>query len=1146
MASPWMVDLLGADAELAVEVAWGADLAADPDTWSWTAITGDVRDDPGIASRKGRADEASSTQPAACTLTLDNRSGDYSMGPESANYPNVRRSTPLRVTVDPDGDGHATVFEGRVVTWQPEWPDRAAPVVHVEAAGTLRRLGQGDSPVQSTLRRSTPEDPDVLAYWPCEDGKDASSLAAVVGDSALIWMLDPPNLAANTSFLASDALPVLRGSWLVAPIPFHAATGELQVRFLCEFPADGDTNLGGVVSIHFADGTIGEIEVQYTSASDGQLNVKAYGPTGSLLDQTGAVAFNVNLEPHTRRWQLELSQDGADVDVALWTLGANQDTSGGGYSDTFTGQTLGRAYQIGFNDAPTALLQDVAIGHVAVSTAIDGVFSDFGAFTAWRGELADDRLIRLAEENNETVEIVGQSTVTLGPQTPDTVLGLLRDAELADGGTLIDGHGPGLTYITRTERENAVPVLEVDATSGAIKPPFDVIDDDQRTRNRAVVTRRQAGSFTVTDTDGPLGTDTIGVYDTSATVNLEQDPDTVGFASWLVHLGTFEGYRHPTVTFQLAANPELARDLLAVTVGSRIDLTNLNDALTAYPDPFGPTSLLVEGISHRLNARSWIVTLSCSPWDPWRVAQLTATSTAIHNLSAATASGSSASSGPSDAMVLGSLAGTDGQAAPGDVLFAWVTVRNSGTGTVDTPDGWTELLAFGNVALIARVYRQGDFGPDVTASNGAVNATMIGHMFIARNVSRDLANVVAASATQLNGSAQDIAYPGLTVPEDDCLILVLGWKQDDWTSVAAIGGMTELFDASSFLGDDAGIVADYVVQTTASNISSGTLTVTGGSSAISRAVVVALRPDPFEERLTRLDTPGSTLTSSIAAGATSMQVTTTDAGTISFVAAGTLATGNNASVSPGTPAGTAAGDLLLTIASIRNSGTGTVNTPAGWNALLTFGNVSVFGKYVDGAAAPTISFSGGAANATTMARTFAFRGAHPDIASVLLASATQLNGSAQDIAYPARTVTQDACALVAIGWKQDDWTSVAQLSGFTEIADDATTTGDDAGMVVDYQVQTTATNLSSGSFTVTGGASAISRAIVLVLRPAPGFPWTTSSSDYPIDLDVGGVKITATACSDSVSPQTMTIEAAPLAVDAGATVQLWRPPVLAR
>lgn len=213
-----------------------------------------------------------------------------------------------------------------------------------------------------------------------------------------------------------------------------------------------------------------------------------------------------------------------------------------------------------------------------------------------------------------------------------------------------------------------------------------------------------------------------------------------------------------------------------------------------------------------------------------------------------------------------------------------------------------------------------------------------------------------------------------------------------------------------------------------------------------------------------------------------------------FIGAGVAATGNNASVAPAVPSGEA-GDTLIGFATIRNSGTGTVDTPSGWETLLDFGNTRLFGKVATAAAesAPTVTFTGGVANADTIAQVARFR----NLPLRAYATATLLNASAQNISYPALTVAHDDSVVLLAGWKQDDWTSVAGATG-TEIGEPDTTTGDDAGQVWNYVIQTTASSIAASSFTVTGGVAAISRGLVLALGPA-GHTATNSSHVLPAD-----------------------------------------------
>jgi hypothetical protein len=229
-------------------------------------------------------------------------------------------------------------------------------------------------------------------------------------------------------------------------------------------------------------------------------------------------------------------------------------------------------------------------------------------------------------------------------------------------------------------------------------------------------------------------------------------------------------------------------------------------------------------------------------------------------------------------------------------------------------------------------------------------------------------------------------------------------------------------------------------------------------------------------------TPTVAVSPQVALGVIRLTITNPTAGLSTFVNVGAAASGDNVSVQPALPASLQADDTMVCLASIRNSGTGTVNTPSGWVQVVAFGNMALLARrYVVGDTAPTITFSGGAAGADTIAQIAAFRGMSESMSGV----ATVLNGSAQNIAYPSLSIAADKQVVLVLGWKQDDWTSVAQLGGMTEIGEGTSTAGSDAGQVWDYVIQTTAANITGSSFTVTGGISAISRGITVALDTKP-------------------------------------------------------------
>lgn len=197
-----------------------------------------------------------------------------------------------------------------------------------------------------------------------------------------------------------------------------------------------------------------------------------------------------------------------------------------------------------------------------------------------------------------------------------------------------------------------------------------------------------------------------------------------------------------------------------------------------------------------------------------------------------------------------------------------------------------------------------------------------------------------------------------------------------------------------------------------------------------------------------------------------------------FVAAGVAAVGNNASVVPAHPAGLVVGDLKLIWASIRNSGAGTVNTPTGWTKLVDAGNAALFGKiHAVSDTAPTVAFTGGVLNATTLAQMASFH----NVKLTPTGFAQTLNGSTQNITVPSQAITVPGMILF-LGWKQDDWTSLTTPAFGVKVGDNASLTGDDASMTwIFFGTAGPPTTPVWGGvdLTVVGGVAAISRGVTV-------------------------------------------------------------------
>jgi len=237
----------------------------------------------------------------------------------------------------------------------------------------------------------------------------------------------------------------------------------------------------------------------------------------------------------------------------------------------------------------------------------------------------------------------------------------------------------------------------------------------------------------------------------------------------------------------------------------------------------------------------------------------------------------------------------------------------------------------------------------------------------------------------------------------------------------------------------------------------------------------------------------------VRAGAELVNVSAISTTAATFVAAGAVSHADNAVVTPALFTGHAANDLILLVGRVRSTSAATLAAPVGYTRIKIRGlaaasKMQVWAKVHTGSESnPTVTPTGGAAGDTVSGYTLGLRNmpiTQADLNDLVVHADSLTNASAQNIAYPTgRPQPYPGCVVLVLGGKDDDWTSVAQLTGFTEAVDASTTTGNDQGMVADYVIQTTAAMTDPGSFVVTGGGAAVSHGIVLVL--AGGFQTMT-------------------------------------------------------
>lgn len=207
---------------------------------------------------------------------------------------------------------------------------------------------------------------------------------------------------------------------------------------------------------------------------------------------------------------------------------------------------------------------------------------------------------------------------------------------------------------------------------------------------------------------------------------------------------------------------------------------------------------------------------------------------------------------------------------------------------------------------------------------------------------------------------------------------------------------------------------------------------------------------------------------------------------ITYVSGNTVTHANNGgSLSPALPGSMQAGDLILLFAAIRDTAA-TVDVPSGYTRLAGWHNMALLGKIHTGSeSAPTVTFTGGGANDTTSCAMFAVRGTISDADHVVIGRMDWSNpASSASVAYPPLAAPKyDGCIVFYFIQQAGAWSSLALLSGFSEVLDSASGLGDDQSVAAGYQIQTTATAIPSSTLTITGGASGVSRSMLVAIGP---------------------------------------------------------------
>lgn len=524
-----------------------------------------------------------------------------------------------------------TRFNGEVSAWPVRWDVSGEDVeVTVEAAGILRRIGQGNAPLAPAIQRHISAN-SPIECWPLTDGVLATRGDSLLGGSPMVPRIEfgTGSIQWGKGALAEWIDPVIQlpsstdGTMTgQAPVNAAAATGW-SVDFSLAGVTTGDVDIliadrGAATD---ADPRIGWYLALMPGTNEVDLFVSSVGETSSsstfLATVTNAGIFTGG--PHHIR--LKVVPGGASTAWTVYLDGVSRASGSHGVVTKAVRWMRPGWFLNAVTDSTTALGYVTYWGPAAPSAA-----TTYAALLGNQGEAAAVRAERLCTEAGITFRPSGVpgATTLLGPQLQQTFLEVVQDSAAADSGAVYeDREDVALRFRDRNGLYNQAVALALDyAADGEVAPPLEPVDDDQATRNDVAVTRQFGVTGRVVEEDGPLSVqappDGVGTYDEAVTLSLYSDNQPVQHAGWRVHLGTWDEARYPVVRVDLAAAPHLIDDAAAVDLGDRLTISNPPEWL-----PPEDIDLLAQGYTEVIgHPNDWDLRFNCTPAGPWTVIEV--------------------------------------------------------------------------------------------------------------------------------------------------------------------------------------------------------------------------------------------------------------------------------------------------------------------------------------------------------------------------------------------------------------------------------------------------------------------------------------------------------------------------------------------
>lgn len=508
----------------------------------------------------------------------------------------------------------------------------------LEAAGLMRRLSQGQSPLDSALRRFIKTE-DPIECWPLTDGLTSTRGKSLTGGLDMTPVLTDGSIQPEWGVgeMAPGVEPVValkketRGT-ITGRVPNStSAASAWSVDYFFATAAQGDC---GTFSIYDrgantdADNLV-YFQIGCDQGSD-ELTVFRFsqGDTSSSFALISTVTSPGVFDGQMHHIRFTMDPGGSD---SVWTVYIDgvQESTG-----TLTGIVVKAVSQVSFSWALTTSdpiqKDDTFLGYVTYWDSTGPTAAEmWDAANGFTDERAGDRLDRLTTEESVTYQRIGTSTTTpqMGIQLQDQFMNILRDCETADMGFLYEPREfLALTYRDRESLYNQSARLTLDYASHELSEVLLPVEDDQVIRNDVTVQQTNGAEERQTKDSGTLSTlsppNGVGRYDESVQVNLYNRNDLPDHAGWRLHLGTVDEARYPQISINLrhstfTGSTTMMEDALRLNIGDRLVIENPPSWVP--PDDI---TLIAVGFTETFGVKERDIVINCVPESAYHVAEL--------------------------------------------------------------------------------------------------------------------------------------------------------------------------------------------------------------------------------------------------------------------------------------------------------------------------------------------------------------------------------------------------------------------------------------------------------------------------------------------------------------------------------------------